>query len=205
MIGEPGKSRDLRWFLICACIALTTAGSMQVLQWGNRRAGIEQVGSRPDRNSGHDSPGFDGLGSACFTSRFPRTWTGDLWLVWLYKIHAEMRNYTGGRYPISPGKAVGFCFIPFYNLYWMVYAPFKMAQNLETFLGEGTVQPNQVMVFQILSIVPGEFITGLGALFDALAMLKVQRGLNELWDRVRTAAAARTDVQIEGAARGGSA
>ncbi|MCD6347502.1 MAG: hypothetical protein J7L96_08805, partial [Bacteroidales bacterium] len=41
------------------------------------------------------------------------------WLVCIYKIHSLLRQHTKGKYPITPGQAVGLGFLPIYNLYWM--------------------------------------------------------------------------------------
>jgi hypothetical protein len=43
------------------------------------------------------------------------------WAFCIYRIHAVLRDITGGLYPISPGKAAGFHFIPFYNLFWIFH------------------------------------------------------------------------------------
>lgn len=46
-------------------------------------------------------------------------------MIWLYKawstVPPEMR-YTDGGKQVTPGTAVGYCFIPFYNLYWIFVA-----------------------------------------------------------------------------------
>jgi len=45
------------------------------------------------------------------------------WCVCLYKIHKNILEMADNKYPISPGKAVGFGFIPFYSLYWIFKWP----------------------------------------------------------------------------------
>lgn len=50
---------------------------------------------------------------------------GIYYLVWLYKIHNEMLNHTGNR-DISPGKAIGFLFIPIFNVFWGIYLLFHV-------------------------------------------------------------------------------
>jgi hypothetical protein len=40
------------------------------------------------------------------------------WVFWLYKTYKEIRAHTPGATEITPGKAVGFLFIPLFNLYW---------------------------------------------------------------------------------------
>ena len=45
----------------------------------------------------------------------------------VHRIHKILRAATNGKYPISPARAVGFSFIPFYNLYWMFKWPGETA------------------------------------------------------------------------------
>jgi hypothetical protein len=40
------------------------------------------------------------------------------WLFWLHRTYKEIRAHTPGATDITPGKAVGFLFIPFFNIYW---------------------------------------------------------------------------------------
>jgi hypothetical protein len=46
-------------------------------------------------------------------------------LVWLYKawntVPPDMRYTDGGKW-VTPGRAVGYCFIPLYHLYWIFVA-----------------------------------------------------------------------------------
>ena len=48
------------------------------------------------------------------------------WLYCVYKMHKQISNHVND-YPISPGKAVGFHFIPFFNLYWIFKWPSEIA------------------------------------------------------------------------------
>ncbi|HMI53136.1 MAG TPA: hypothetical protein VK525_16605 [Candidatus Saccharimonadales bacterium] len=49
------------------------------------------------------------------------------WLVCVYRIHVFMNSIPGWVHPISPARAVGFHFIPFYQLYWMFKWPRAIA------------------------------------------------------------------------------
>jgi hypothetical protein len=53
---------------------------------------------------------------------------GVYWLVCVYQIHVVLANVQGWKHPISPARAVGFHFIPFYNLYW-VFSGRKGSRN----------------------------------------------------------------------------
>ncbi len=41
------------------------------------------------------------------------------WLYWLYRTYKEVRAHAPGATSVSPGRAVGFLFIPLFNLYWI--------------------------------------------------------------------------------------
>jgi len=45
------------------------------------------------------------------------------WNVCVYKIHKTVFIMADNCYPISPARAVGFGFLPFYNIYWMFKWP----------------------------------------------------------------------------------
>lgn len=45
------------------------------------------------------------------------------WCVCLYKMHKTILEMADSHYPISPARAVGFGFIPFYNIYWIFKWP----------------------------------------------------------------------------------
>jgi len=46
----------------------------------------------------------------------------------LYRIHKILQIASDSEYPITPGKAVGFNFIPFYNIYWIFKWPNEIAR-----------------------------------------------------------------------------
>lgn len=52
------------------------------------------------------------------------------WLVCVHRINKVIYELTAGTYPITPGRAVWFHFIPFYNLYWL----FKWTQEAIKFI-----------------------------------------------------------------------
>jgi hypothetical protein len=49
------------------------------------------------------------------------------WLYCVYALHGILRTVTQGAHPITPAKAVGFHFIPGYNLYWFFLWPNELA------------------------------------------------------------------------------
>jgi len=43
------------------------------------------------------------------------------WFFWLYRRHQQLAELTDSTYPVRPGPAAGFHFVPGYNLYWVVH------------------------------------------------------------------------------------
>ena len=50
------------------------------------------------------------------------------WFIAVSRMHKVLMEATDETYPVSPGKAVGFHFIPFYNLYWIIKWPMEIAK-----------------------------------------------------------------------------
>lgn len=62
------------------------------------------------------------------------------WIYWLFcvqRIHQVIEQFTNGTHPISPSKAFGFHFIPFYNFYWV----FKWPNEISNFVNK-RIKPN---------------------------------------------------------------
>jgi hypothetical protein len=62
---------------------------------------------------------------------------GVYWLVCIYRIHVVMAHAAGWKHPISPARAVGFHFIPFYQFYWI----FKWPREIASFVNSRLPQP----------------------------------------------------------------
>lgn len=63
------------------------------------------------------------------------------WLVCVYQIHQVMARIPGWRHPISPGRAVGFHFIPLYNLYWVFHWPAEIARFVNVRVRKPLMKP----------------------------------------------------------------
>ena len=71
------------------------------------------------------------------------------WLVCVYRYHVILRHVPGWKHAISPARAVGFHFIPFYNLYWVFKWPQEIARFVNWRFGQPVMKPQMVglMVF----------------------------------------------------------
>ena len=106
-----------------------------------------------------------------------------LWLIWLNRTHRDMHRLTGGRYPISPDKAIGLSFVPLFNIYWSVHVPSQLCGELNHHLraaGLPEVSKRIVKACHILGIVLFIPIPALTAILYAVSMSKIQGGLNRL-------------------------
>jgi hypothetical protein len=50
------------------------------------------------------------------------------WLVCVHRFHSVLANVPGWKHPVTPGKAVGFHFIPIYFFYWIFRWPSAIAE-----------------------------------------------------------------------------
>lgn len=69
---------------------------------------------------------------------------GVYWLVCVYRYHVVMQHVSGWKHPISPARAVGFHFIPLYNLYWVFKWPQEIAGFVNWRFGQQVMKPRMV-------------------------------------------------------------
>ena len=63
------------------------------------------------------------------------------WCFWLYRTHQRFAQMTSSNYPVKPGPAVGFHFIPLYNLYWVFHWTRPFTQFCDRLAVLGPPQP----------------------------------------------------------------
>lgn len=117
------------------------------------------------------------------------------WLFWLHKTYKEIRAHTPGATEITPGKAVGFMFIPFFNLYWFFRVMIDMPRAIRRMqeddpLGEPPLNNGLVTGLLIGGII-GNML--MGRIHPALMLLTepliiagfilAQATLNAHWER----------------------
>ena len=111
----------------------------------------------------------------------------------IYKMWASIRD--GNQTRTTPGKAIGFLFIPFFNLYWLfqVWAGFPTDYNQYVeqhrlsvpHLGSGIYTAYPVLI--VLSVIPGlNVLTALVGLFVFFVIIaKTSDAVNRLADAVQ--------------------
>jgi hypothetical protein len=66
---------------------------------------------------------------------------GVYWFVCIYRYHVILAAVPGWKHPISPARAVGFHFIPIYNLYWVFKWPKEIARFVNVRLHAAVMKP----------------------------------------------------------------
>lgn len=61
------------------------------------------------------------------------------WYACVYRLHKAIQHNLAHHYPITPGKAVGYHFIPLYNLYWIFKWPIEMAKFINSKISSGRI------------------------------------------------------------------
>lgn len=100
------------------------------------------------------------------------------WCICLYKIHKAIFVIADNCYPISPRRAVGFGFLPFYNLYWMFKWPGEIINFVKTRSDVKTGKPWVIGLLLLISGIAGRidgilwFLIDFGVLSYLIKMLK---------------------------------
>jgi hypothetical protein len=103
------------------------------------------------------------------------------WLFCVHRLHKILAALAPDGYPISPAKAVGFHFIPLFNLYWLVHWPYILANFLRE-QGVPVVNGQFLGLFLLIAVILGRLIDGalgLAGLFGVTAYIsaKIHRQL----------------------------
>ena len=187
--GPVGRIRSLTWFVVLCSILAALGLVTSVL---SSIESTQQGGDFEDLFD-PDAPWMLSDTLACSTFiGLVALWI--VWVVWIYKVHAEISDYSSGTYPTSPGLALGLCFVPFFNIYWNIAMPYKLAQYLETNtrairhsarsnqqVMTSAVSAGSVMALQIVGTLGGCCFLGANMLLFSISALLMQRGLNDLW------------------------
>ncbi len=87
---------------------------------------------------------------------------GVYWLVCVHRYHVVMAHVPGWKHPISPARAVGFHFIPFYNLYWVFKWPQEIARFVNGRLRQPVMKPVAVSLAVLAALILRIFDPGFG-------------------------------------------
>ena len=81
------------------------------------------------------------------------------WFFCLHRLHLILKQITDATYPVSPGMAVGFHFIPVLNLWWLVKWPMDFSRFMKAD-GRVGVLPGLLLGFYLLVSTVLRFLDG---------------------------------------------
>jgi hypothetical protein len=87
---------------------------------------------------------------------------GVYWFVCIYRYHVILSMVPGWKHPISAARAVGFHFIPFYNLYWVFKWPKEIASFVNFRVRTSMMRPTPVGVAVLGALILRVFDPGFG-------------------------------------------
>jgi hypothetical protein len=64
-----------------------------------------------------------------------------MFLMWWYRIHKDMAVLTYGRHSPTPGLALGLCFVPVLNLFWIPYCLSQLGKQISDMHAANGMQP----------------------------------------------------------------
>jgi hypothetical protein len=112
-------------------------------------------------------------------------------LVWIYKIHAELARRFAVDRTKSPGLALGLCFMPLFNLIWVVMLLYGVAKRANEVVQEQGLPPAVNSGAILTMLVVGQTANVASLAFWPLAVVciallwiataQVQSALNQAW------------------------
>ena len=102
-------------------------------------------------------------------------------LVWIYKVHEEVRDHSKSGHDISPGLALGLCFIPIFNFIWLCIILGKLVHRVNMMQSEDGYEKIADPGWPVFW-----YIVGLGTSFiyiplGLVSFVLVQNALNKHW------------------------
>lgn len=95
-------------------------------------------------------------------------------LVWMYKILEEMRRHANNYSITSGGAAVGFLFLPVFNIFWAIYLWFRIPTCVNRMKGDCNTENGRLnAAIGLVNLIP---IIGY-IIWSAL----IQSSLNDHW------------------------
>lgn len=77
------------------------------------------------------------------------------WLVCVHRFHVILQQVPGWKHPISPGRAVGYHFIPVFYLYWMFKWPKEIAGFVNSRFPQPLMRPYTAGVMMLTAFLVG--------------------------------------------------
>lgn len=113
------------------------------------------------------------------------------WIFWLYKTYRQVRRHSATATTITPGRAVGFLFIPLFNIYWFFRVVFDFPRALARMQAECSPAaerlPSGRITGMLMAALPVNILAGIlhpglyvaGEILLATGLILCQRAMNE--------------------------
>ncbi len=101
------------------------------------------------------------------------------WNICVYKIHKTLFIMADNCYPISPARAVGFGFIPFYNLYWMFKWPAEIIRFIKFRSNIKIWGPAVPGILLLISAIGSRFLGALFLIIDFVILAYLVKKLKQ--------------------------
>ena len=111
------------------------------------------------------------------------------WLMSVYRLHKTLNNLTSGTYPITARQAVGYQFIPFFNIYWTFKWPAEIADFVNHLESRTAMNRYKYGVILFAASIFSRLLTGISIVVDFAV-------LSRLIQKTKTAVAERA-IPIE--------
>lgn len=98
-------------------------------------------------------------------------------LTAVYGLHSALAQATNGTYPITPGRALGFHFIPFYNFYWICKWPYEISRFVNTLEKKQRLSPGLFAFGMLMSVLSSRI--GIGLVLEMSLLLNLVRRSRE--------------------------
>ncbi len=102
------------------------------------------------------------------------------WLICIHRIHKVLLEATDGTYPIRPGRAVGFHFLPFYNIYWIFKWPSEVVKFININSQNQKLKPYVPGILIFIGFIFREFDGGIGMLIAFVALKDMVKNIRVL-------------------------
>lgn len=100
------------------------------------------------------------------------------WLVCVHRLHVILKLVPGWKHPISPGRAVGFHFIPIFYLYWMFKWPIEIARFVNSRFSQPLMRPYVAGVMMLAAFLIGALLDpGLALILLFAAISYISAGM----------------------------
>ncbi len=106
------------------------------------------------------------------------------WLICIYKVHKLLAEVTLKKYPISPGKAVGYGFIPFYNFYWIFRWPSEIANFVNNVSAAKRIKPWLPGFILFLGLILYRIDATIGLIIDFSVLLWLTKNIKNALAKV---------------------